>query len=136
MGEGYLKRRLGLDLVDQGLGGAGAAVGMGFAAEPGGGGFGQRRGRLEIGRQRAGVEPLAEHGSQRALPFRGHADVLPQGGGLGLAAALPEVVAGLFGQEGGEGFLLGLGGEDAVLVFLLAFAGGLQGGFQVACLFF
>ena len=53
-----------------------------------------------------------------------------------MAAALPEVVAGLFGQQGGEGFLLGFGGEEPAFVCLLAFAGGLQGGFQVACLFF
>lgn len=109
---------------------------MGFAVEPGGGGFGQRRRRLEIGGQRAGVEPLAEHGGQCALPFFGHADVLPQGGRIGLFAALPEVVAGGVGQQGGEGFLLGFGGEDAAFVFLFAFAGGGEGGFQVACLLF
>ena len=109
--------------MNQRLSRAGGAVGVGFAVEPGGGGFGQRRRRLEISGQRAGVEPLAEHGGQRALPFFGHADVLPQGGGIGWFAALPEVVAGGVGQQGGEGFLLGFGGEDTAFVFLFAFAG-------------
>ena len=125
-----------MDLVDQRLSRAGGAVGMGFAVEPGGGGFGQRRRRLEISGQRAGVEPLAQHSGQRALPCFRHANVLPQGGRIGFSAALPEVVAGGVGQQGGEGFLLGLGGEDAAFVFLFAFAGGGEGGFQVACLLF
>ena len=77
MGQGYLKRRLGLDLVNQGLGGAGAAVRGGGAVEPGGRGGGQRRLRLEIDRQGAGIEPFAEYGGQCVLPFGRHADVLP-----------------------------------------------------------
>ena len=40
-------------------------------------------------------------------------------------------MAGGVGQQGGEGFLLGLGGEDAAFVFLFAFAGGGEGGLDV-----
>ena len=45
-------------------------------------------------------------------------------------------MAGGVGQEGSEGFLLGFVGQDAAFVFLFAFAGRLQSGFQVACLLF